>query len=698
MSYDTLLEYKLLNFSRSLAPMPKPLTSKRWIASLSLGVATGLVMYSTAFAWPLILTYSAGAVLSTYGLMCSIDFIKSKIANLSIFRNSVDRTNINNELLMAAQNGQTETVKALLKQGAEVNATNYCGFTPLRQAAVNGHTKTVETLLQNGADVNAVSETGNTALDWAVATDAIDTIKILIKYHANVKTTNKDGDTPLHYAKGIAVNILLAEGAEIDAPNNRHQTPLHLAVNRGDLKAVNTLLDSMDVTQREQFIAQHGTSVITIAFESGQPDIVRILQDEYGIALPPHLLDAGNQINETQSTHAVSVHECVSNSTLALASCYLPDLTNDEKKKLRKWFDSTFDDTKRLKRKTKAVNLFAQLLERPSIQSYIETQANKIIAFGESLEESSCQFSIHNALKIRAAKQAIKRITTDPQYRDFKDGRSQVPLIVAMGLVFDGIWDKNNPKMANFTDQERNEVLVQVFYEMQRGYNLDVQGNEKKSASKDKIICVPGHFNKCLEALAGDKHEAVNIIFVSKRTALLKVQALIKNLYHLHVPQEIHNQHADYITQNGRLPSALWTDYLKTPVTEKLMAEYQSFVDTGMIFQNEVEEAIIEGSSILPTYVINGICKLQRIDTPFDETDKKAIKSRYGLIQAPTAQGTMDKTSPARTVMHYGIELTNKFNLTFYRSMTTPRNNGWPKGPINQLRDDVENLNLRFSR
>ena len=53
----------------------------------------------------------------------------------------------NTDLMRAALNGQRETVKALLLNGADVNARNHQGRTALMFAIVNLHTSTVQTLL-----------------------------------------------------------------------------------------------------------------------------------------------------------------------------------------------------------------------------------------------------------------------------------------------------------------------------------------------------------------------------------------------------------------------------------------------------------------------------------------------------------------------------------------------------------------------
>ena len=58
-------------------------------------------------------------------------------------------------------------VKQHLAAGADVNAKNVDGWTPLHEAAFGGRKEIVELLISNGADVNAKGESGRTPLDLA---------------------------------------------------------------------------------------------------------------------------------------------------------------------------------------------------------------------------------------------------------------------------------------------------------------------------------------------------------------------------------------------------------------------------------------------------------------------------------------------------------------------------------------------------
>ena len=67
----------------------------------------------------------------------------------------------------AAKAGNIKAVKQHLAAGADVNAKNDYGETPLRWSAWGGRKEIAELLISNGADVNAQGESGRTPLDLA---------------------------------------------------------------------------------------------------------------------------------------------------------------------------------------------------------------------------------------------------------------------------------------------------------------------------------------------------------------------------------------------------------------------------------------------------------------------------------------------------------------------------------------------------
>ncbi|XP_049944405.1 ankyrin repeat domain-containing protein 65-like [Schistocerca serialis cubense] len=70
-------------------------------------------------------------------------------------------------LIIAASQGQTGQVRALLDAGSPVNATDASGDTALHEAVVNGHEETVKCLIDAGAGVNVRDSDGMTPLHWA---------------------------------------------------------------------------------------------------------------------------------------------------------------------------------------------------------------------------------------------------------------------------------------------------------------------------------------------------------------------------------------------------------------------------------------------------------------------------------------------------------------------------------------------------
>ena len=83
-------------------------------------------------------------------------------------------------LHMAAQEGHTEIVKALLAAGAAVNAKDQEGRTALDLAAQEGHTETVKALLAADAAVNTKDDLfGSTALELAAAEGHTGIVRLL---------------------------------------------------------------------------------------------------------------------------------------------------------------------------------------------------------------------------------------------------------------------------------------------------------------------------------------------------------------------------------------------------------------------------------------------------------------------------------------------------------------------------------------
>lgn len=71
-------------------------------------------------------------------------------------------------LMLAVYLGQVEVASYLIEMGADVNSTDFNGNSILMGACFKGHVTMVEMLLMNGANPTARNSTGMTAYDFAI--------------------------------------------------------------------------------------------------------------------------------------------------------------------------------------------------------------------------------------------------------------------------------------------------------------------------------------------------------------------------------------------------------------------------------------------------------------------------------------------------------------------------------------------------
>jgi ankyrin repeat protein len=85
--------------------------------------------------------------------------------------------------------------------GADINATDAYGYTPLMNAAMLGRVDIVKALIDAGADIQKKGQFGYTALHAAAQNGHLDVVQALVKYGASVNCKNDDGDIPLILGK-----------------------------------------------------------------------------------------------------------------------------------------------------------------------------------------------------------------------------------------------------------------------------------------------------------------------------------------------------------------------------------------------------------------------------------------------------------------------------------------------------------------
>jgi uncharacterized protein len=115
--------------------------------------------------------------------------------------------------------------EALIRAGADVNAVNRYGVTPLSLAAGNGNARLLEALITSGANpktADASLHDGRTLLMLAARTGSADAVKLLATHGGSVNAVeSRTGTTALMWAasenRADAVRALVAAGADVNA-------------------------------------------------------------------------------------------------------------------------------------------------------------------------------------------------------------------------------------------------------------------------------------------------------------------------------------------------------------------------------------------------------------------------------------------------------------------------------------------------
>ena len=152
---------------------------------------------------------------------------------------------------------------------------------PVADAAMRGNRDAVRALIAQGADVNAAQGDGMSALHWAADKGDADLTEMLVYAGANPGAVTRIGQyTPLHLASragsAAAVRALLKAGAKVDAKTSvSGATPLHLAAAAGDPAVVTALLDAKaDVNAKE---AEWGQTPLIFAASLNRVEAVKVL-------------------------------------------------------------------------------------------------------------------------------------------------------------------------------------------------------------------------------------------------------------------------------------------------------------------------------------------------------------------------------------------------------------------------------------
>lgn len=139
-------------------------------------------------------------------------------------------------LLSNAPAANITIIKSILKKGANINAKNEIGDTPLHLAIIHANEEVVKFLLNNGADFELANNKGLRSLHMAAYFGRENIVKLLLDKKAQINVLDQDNTTPLHYAAYFGhknvIELLLKSGA-YSQPKNKYGTPGKYAMLNG---------------------------------------------------------------------------------------------------------------------------------------------------------------------------------------------------------------------------------------------------------------------------------------------------------------------------------------------------------------------------------------------------------------------------------------------------------------------------------
>jgi ankyrin repeat protein/mono/diheme cytochrome c family protein len=181
-------------------------------------------------------------------------------------------------LIAAVRSAPRSTVEKLLRANPELlHATDPAKSTLLHHAAGFGTIETMTWLVESGADVNATNRRGSTPLHWAIHDEA--KVRVLLARGAGVNPKQAEGRTPLLLAamlgNGHAIlRLLIERGADPNLKTANGRTPLMAAAIRGDEVALRLLLDAKAMVDAKD---SAGETALMLAATRGSPSAVKLL-------------------------------------------------------------------------------------------------------------------------------------------------------------------------------------------------------------------------------------------------------------------------------------------------------------------------------------------------------------------------------------------------------------------------------------
>ncbi|XP_072363982.1 ankyrin repeat and SOCS box protein 3 isoform X4 [Scyliorhinus torazame] len=184
-------------------------------------------------------------------------------------------------LFLATEKGHIAVARIFLRHGARINGPHSaCLWSVLHQAAYQEHLEILMLLLEKGADKEARDDYGITPLFLAAQYGKLESLRVLLQHGSNVNCQAFDKATPLFIAaqEGHAecVELLLSSGADTNLPCSEDdwQLPIHAAAQMGKVKVLELLIP---ITDRICDTGANKVSPVYSAVYGGQQTCLKML-------------------------------------------------------------------------------------------------------------------------------------------------------------------------------------------------------------------------------------------------------------------------------------------------------------------------------------------------------------------------------------------------------------------------------------
>jgi ankyrin repeat protein len=185
----------------------------------------------------------------------------------------------------AAWEGGLAKIKALIASGANLDARDARGRTPLHVATHARQREAVKLLAKAGANLDALEDDRYDAVTIASVADDPTTLALLLSLGANAGqvTSRYDGTALIaaaHLGHDEVVRKLIAAGAPLDHVNNLHWTAVIEAIVLGDggPRHQRTLAALIDAGANLKLTDRQGNTPLQLASARGYTAMVKLLE------------------------------------------------------------------------------------------------------------------------------------------------------------------------------------------------------------------------------------------------------------------------------------------------------------------------------------------------------------------------------------------------------------------------------------